>query len=271
MRVLIIGCGSIGNVLASAAQDMPEVDLIYITDKSEPRSEARVREYAKAKLTRYNDAVILKAIDEVDLVIEAASQDAAKKFAPMCLERGRDIMVMSVGAFSDDAFKAECFSLAMSKGGRLYIPSGAVCGTDGLRSAAGRITEVRLVTTKGPNSFQDVAYLKAKGLDVTKLKAPTVLYEGPAREAVRLFPRNVNVAATVSLMGMGFERTMVTIICDPHSEVNTHELHAKGEFGELRAKIDNVPSPSNPATSYLAALSAVSALKSIASNVWIGV
>jgi len=271
MRALIIGCGSIGNVLASAAQEMPEVDRIYITDKSEPRARARAAEYSKAKITRYDDESILKTINEVDLVIEAASQEAARKFAPMCLARGRDIMVMSVGAFSDDDFRAECFQLARSKGGKLYIPSGAVCGTDGLRSAAGRITEVRLVTTKGPNSFRDVPYLDERGIDVSQLTEPTVLFEGPAREAVKQFPRNVNVAATVSLMGMGFERTMVTLICDPGSDVNTHELHAKGEFGELMAKIDNVPSPSNPATSYLAALSAVSALKSIASNVWIGV
>lgn len=271
MRLLIIGCGSIGNVLASAAQDMPEVDRIYITDKSESRAEARAKEYPKAKLAHYDDATIRKAIMEVDLVIEAASQEAARTFAPLCLERGRDIMVMSVGAFSDDAFRERCYRLARSKGGRLYIPSGAVCGTDGIRSASGRIDEVRLVTTKGPNGFKDVEYLLQKGIDVTRLEGPTVLFEGPAREAVRLFPRNVNVAATVSLMGMGFERTMVTIICDPRSEVNSHELHAKGEFGELRARIDNVPSPSNPATSYLAALSAVSALKSIASNVWVGV
>jgi aspartate dehydrogenase len=271
MRVLIIGCGSIGNVLAKAAQEMPEIDGIYFTDRSEQRARARAMEFSKGRLAGYDDASITEAIGEVDLVIEAASQEAARKFVPMCLERGRDVMVMSVGVFHDDDFRGRCFQLASKNRARLFIPSGAVCGTDGLRSAQGRIYEVRLVTTKGPNGFQDIPYLKERGVDVTKLTKPTVLFEGPAREAVRLFPKNVNVAATVSLMGLGFDKTMVTIICDPRSTVNSHQLMAKGAFGELKAEIQNVPSPENPATSYLAALSAVSALKSIATNVWVGV
>ena len=271
MRVLIIGCGSIGNVLAKAAQAMPEVDSIFFTDRSEQRASARAMEYSKGKVTSYDDASIIRSIKEVDLVIEAASQDAARRFTPMCLERGRDIMVMSVGVFHDDAFRTASFDLARKNRARLYIPSGAVCGTDGLRSAHGRIDEVHLTTTKAPTGFQDVQYLKDKGVDVNKLTRPTVLYEGPAREAVRLFPKNVNVAATVSLMGLGFDRTLVTIICDPESTVNSHQLMARGAFGELKAEIQNVPSPENPATSYLAALSAVSALKSIATNVWVGV
>jgi aspartate dehydrogenase len=271
MRILIIGCGSIGNVLAKAAQAMPEIDLIYFTDRSEQRARSRATEFSKGRLTGYDDSSIIRSIAEVDLVIEAASQEAAKRFTPMCLERGRDVMVMSVGVFHDDAFRNNCFDLARRNKARLYIPSGAVCGTDGLRSAQGRIDEVHLITTKGPNGFHDVPYLVEKGVDVTKLTQPTVLFEGPAREAVRLFPKNVNVAATVSLMGLGFDRTRVTIVCDPRSTVNSHQLMAKGAFGELKAEIQNVPSPENPATSYLAALSAVSALKSIATNVWVGV
>jgi len=271
MRILIIGCGSIGNVLAKAAQAMPEIDGIYFTDRSEQRAKARASEFSKGKLAGYDDASIISTINGVDLVIEAASQEAARKFTLMCLERGRDIMVMSVGVFHDDVFRNHCFDLARKKKARLYIPSGAVCGTDGLRSAQGRVEQVHLITTKGPNGFQDVPYLKEKGVDVSKLTEPTVLFEGSAREAVRLFPKNVNVAATVSLMGLGFDRTKVTIVCDPLSAVNSHQLIAKGAFGELKAEIQNVPSPENPATSYLAALSAVSALKSIATNVWVGV
>jgi len=271
MRLLIIGCGSIGNVLAKAAEGMPEVERIFITDKNEQRAVARLKEYRKGVLAHYGDGPITETMKGVDLVIEAASQEAARKFAPMALGLGRDIMVMSVGSFYDDAFRESCFKLAREKGGRLYIPSGAVCGTDGLRSAAGRIDEVHLITTKGPGSFQDVPYLKEKGIDVTKLDGRTILYEGPARDAVRLFPRNVNVAATVSLIAMGFENTKVTLICDPESEVNTHVIVAKGPFGQMRAEIRNTPFPENPATSYLAALSAVSALKSIVTNVWVGV
>ncbi|HTY47082.1 MAG TPA: aspartate dehydrogenase [Methanomassiliicoccales archaeon] len=271
MRILIIGAGSIGDVLAKAAEDMPEVEEILVADKNEERARSRAKAYAKGRYTPFGEKEIIKAMKEVQLVVEAGSQAAAKQFAPMSLELGRDIMVMSVGAFSDDEFRERCFALARKKGGRLYIPAGAVCGTDGLRSAQGRIDEVKLITTKGPRGFLDNPYLAEKGIDPTKLKVPTVLFEGSARDAVRLFPRNVNVAATVSLLSLGFDTTSVRLVCDPGAEVNSHVIVAKGAFGELRAEIQNVPFPSNPATSYLAALSAVAALKSIATNVWIGV
>ena len=271
MRLLIIGCGSIGGILAKAAEEMDGVDRFYLSDKSEERAQARSREFGKAKYLPNDDISVLRVLSEVDLVIEAASQEAAKRFALMCLERGRDIMVMSVGAFADDAFRSQCFDLAKRKGGRLYIPSGAVCGTDGLKSAAAEeLNEVRLISTKGPSSLADVQYLKEKGIDVFSLKSKTVVFEGKARDAVKHFPKNINVAATVSLTGLGFERTEVTIICDPSTNANSHELIVKGKFGEIRAMTDNLPFPANPATSYLAALSAVAALKGIAANVWIG-
>jgi len=98
-----------------------------------------------------------------------------------------------------------------------------------------------------------------------------VVFEGNARDAANQFPKNLNVAATISLLGVGFEQTRVTIVCDPSTERNAHTLIVRGEFGELRCETNNVPSPMTPSTSYLAALSAVSAIKRILGNVWIGV
>jgi aspartate dehydrogenase len=272
MRLLIIGCGSIGMVLANAADSIAEIDRYYLTDKIDSKTKAMVKDHPKARFVGFEDDAILKAIDGVELVIEAASQEAVRKYAPICLERGRDIMIMSVGAFEADDFRERCFELSKSKHGRLYIPSGAVCGTDGLRSAsASQIDEVHLITTKGPDSFKNVPYLIEKKIDLTKLKEPTALYDGPAREVLRLFPKNINVAATVSMLGVGFEKTRITLVCDPKSRINSHLLIVKGPFGEIRAETKNTPFPTNPSTSYLAALSAVAALKSIVANRWIGV
>ncbi len=272
MRLLIIGCGSIGNVLATAAGSMEEIDRIYLTDKVEEKAKAMVNEHAKSSYIRFDDDSILHAMDDVELVVEAASQEAVRKFAPICLERGRDIMVMSAGAFESDALRERCFELSKKKRGRLFIPSGAVCGTDGLRSAASsQIDEVRLITTKGPEIFRNVPYLIDKKIDLGSLTEPTVLYDGPAREVLRLFPKNINVAATVSMLGVGFEKTRITLVCDPDTRTNSHLLIAKGPFGEIRAETNNTPFPTNPSTSYLAALSAVAALKSIVANRWIGV
>jgi aspartate dehydrogenase len=272
MRLLIIGCGSIGNVLATAADSIEEIDRIYLTDKVEVKAKEKVNEHPKAIFVRFEDDAIMHAMDDVELVVEAASQEAVRKFAPICLERGRDIMVMSVGAFADDDLRERCYSLSKIKRGRLYIPSGAVCGTDGLRSASSsQIDEVHLITTKGPESFKNIPYLSDNKIDVAHLTEPTVLYDGPARKVLSLFPKNINVAATVSMLGVGFEKTKITLVCDPQSRTNSHLLIVKGPFGEIRAETRNTPFPSNPSTSYLAALSAVAALKSIVANRWIGV
>jgi aspartate dehydrogenase len=113
--------------------------------------------------------------------------------------------------------------------------------------------------------------LASKGIDVDKLVEPTVVYEGPARDAVNHFPKNLNVAATVSLLGIGLDKTKVTMIVDPSTQRNSHTVVVKGDFGEMRAETQNVPSPKNPATSYLAALSAVAAIRRILGDIWIGV
>lgn len=268
MRLAIVGCGSIGGELAEAADGMAEVKRIYLLDQNGKAAEALSLKLKKAVAVRS----IEQELYHCDLVIEAASQTAARDIIPKVVGRGVDIMIMSVGALADDDYRNSVYGMARGTGARILVPSGAVCGTDGLSSAAvGAVSEVELITTKNPDGLADVPYLIEKNIDVTKIDRPTVIYEGSAREAVRLFPKNVNVAATVSIMGIGFDRTKVKIVVDPGTHSNSHELIVKGEFGEMISKTKNVPSDSNPATSYLAALSAISALKRIIRNEWVGI
>jgi aspartate dehydrogenase len=268
MRLAIIGCGSIGAELAEAADEMAEVKRIYLTDLNGKAAEALATKLKKAIAVRSIDAELYHC----DLVIEAASQAAAKEIIPKVVGRGVDIMIMSVGALVDDDYRKNVYETARNTGARILVPSGAICGTDGLSSAAaGRIDDVELITTKNPNSLADVPYLKEKGIDLKNITKPTVIYEGSAREAVKLFPKNINVAAAVSIMGIGFDKTKVKIILDPRTTSNSHELVVYGEFGKLVSKTSNVPSPSNPSTSHLAALSAISALKRIIRNDWVGI
>lgn len=268
MRITIVGCGSIGSKLAIAADEMAEVKRIYLTDMDQTLAEDLASKLKKA--------IVVDDVEEelyhCDLVVEAASQAAARDIMPKVVSRGVDIMIMSVGALVDDAFRESVLQKAKQCEARVYVPSGAVCGTDGLRSSqVGGLKEVELITTKPPKSMQGVKYIVEKGIDVDNLTEKTVVYSGSAREAVSMFPRNINVAATVSLLGIGFDDTKVTIVCDPASDSNSHELRIKGEFGEMTCHTYNVPSPDNPKTSYLAAMSAISALKRIVRNEWIGV
>jgi len=268
MRITIVGCGSIGSKLAKAADEMSEVKRIYLLD---------IRKSTAEKVAvGMKKAIVIDSVEEElyhsDLVIEAASQAAAKELLPKVISRGVDIMIMSVGALVDDDFRKTMFEKAKASEAKIYIPTGALSGVDGLRSASiEEVDEVELISIKGPKSLMAVSYLEEKGINVEDIQEKTVIYTGYAREAVGLFPRNVNVAATVSLLGIGFDRTKVTVVLDPEIKSNSHELRVKGLFGEMNCHTYNVPEPDNPRTSHLATLSAISALKRIVRNEWVGV
>jgi len=214
---------------------------------------------------------IEELIRSVDLVVESASQNAVRFIVPQALKAGCDVMVLSVGAIADDELRETLFGLAKEHNCKLYFPSGAVVGIDGLNSAsAAEISSVTLTTRKPPAGLMGAPYVAEHGIELEKLEKETVLFEGPASEAVKAFPANVNVAATISLAGIGFERTRVKVIADPSLFRNVHEITVEGEFGQFSTRVENLPSPENPKTSYLAALSAVSTLKKILNPIQVG-
>jgi aspartate dehydrogenase len=265
--VLIIGCGSIGTVIAKAADRMDDVENILLYDIDGTKAEQLSASLRNSEVLGLVD---FKEI-EAELAIEAAGQKAAKDLVPSALENGMDTMVMSVGAFGDKDFQDRCFSAVSKYDSIVMIPSGAVAGVDALKAAGrAKLDIVKLTTTKPPKGLAGVRYLLEKGVKVEDIRERTIIYSGPASQAVQYFPANVNVAATVSLAGIGFERTQVEIVCDPLATVNSHHLFAKGDFGEMEATTRNLPSPDNPRTSYLASLSAVSTLKEYLDRVWIG-
>ena len=209
--------------------------------------------------------------EKIHLVIEAASQDAVRQYAIKALFEGKDLMVMSTGALLDDVLFREISKIAEKYGRKVYVPSGAIVGLDNIKAAAVRpIEEVTLITRKPPQSFEGAPLIKEKHINLSTLDKPLLLFEGPAREAVKLFPKNVNVSASLSLAGIGPDRTKVRIIADPHARNITHEIHVKGEFGEIITRTLNKPFPENPKTSYIAALSAIATLRKISGNIIVG-
>jgi len=248
MKIALIGAGNIARIIA----DNLGFKIVCVYDSEE--------KVARDFSNKYGcDFLKPDEFPEVDLVVEAASQKAVEEYGENILKSGHNLLVMSVGAFVDmDLFK-RLKKIADKTGVKLILPSGAIAGLDGIKSASiGDIHEVILTTTKPPESLD---------LDV---KERTVLFDGPASQAVKEFPKNVNVAATLSLVGIGFRRTKVIIVADPKVDKNQHEIYVRGEFGELKTQIKNVPSPQNPKTSYLAAMSAVSAIKRFNESVIIG-
>lgn len=272
MKVALIGCGSIGAMLAKAidAGKAGKAELIWLYDLNSEKSEELAKKLRSKPRVAKNVAEIY-ADNATNLVIEAASQKAVAQHALDVLRSGKDLMVMSVGAFSDEKLSSSVRMVSERSERKVYIPSGAVLGIDGVKAAVlGEIEEVILTTRKPPAALVYSAYLQKRGIDLAGLKEPLVVFEGPAREAVRAFPESVNVAATLSLAGIGLDKTKVKIIADPSLNRNMHEIRVRGNAGEFIIEARNVPSPENPRTSYLAVLSAIRALRNLAETIQIG-
>jgi len=148
-------------------------------------------------------------------------------------------------------------------GKTVYLPSGAIAGLDALKAVKDELESVVLVTTKNPNSLKGAPFFDSSDIDPEKISEPTILFDGTAKEAVSLFPKNVNVSALLSLVGLGGDNTSVRVVADPNTDKNTHEINANGEFGNIKIIVENVPDSMNPKTSRLATLSAVELLRQI--------
>ncbi|RLG28246.1 aspartate dehydrogenase [Methanosarcinales archaeon] len=254
MNLGIIGCGAIGTDVAKAADMMKEIKKIYLYDINKKASKELCNSLKKAEVSE-----VKKFLGDVDVVFEGASQQAVIEYAFQIINAGKDLIIMSVGSLFDDDFRKKLEKIARKKNRKIYIPSGAVCGIDGILSAnVGGLNEVTLVTTKPPSSLGK------------KFTTRSIVFNGNARDAVNKFPSNINVAASLSLAGVGFDKTEVKIVADPVVTRISHKILAHGKFGRLRAEVENMPNPNNPKSSYMASLSAIATLKRIINPIQIG-
>jgi len=269
LKIGVVGCGTIGTEICKAIDDgFIDVELYAIYDR---KKEHVLNLKSMLKRTEPQVLDIVEMVKHVDLVVECASQRAVYEVVPTALHARCDLMIMSVGALTDKNLRNMMFNLAKQYDCKVYFPSGAITGLDGLKSAAAsQIYSVTLTTQKPPRGLAGAPYIIQNNIDLERITSKTTIFEGTADEAVKAFPANVNVAATLSLAGVGFEKTKVKIVANPALSINVHEISVEGEFGKFTTRVENAPSPTNPKTSYLAALSAISTLKKIASPVQVG-
>ena len=262
-RVGLVGCGTIGSQLAMSVDSdkIANASLVALFDVAEGNLQ-NLKSKLHSSPEAHSDFGRFLA-SGADIVVEAASQDAVRAFGRATLEAGKDMMIMSVGAVADGGFLAELLQAAAKKGCRIYVPTGAIAGIDAIRSVRNLLDSVTLTTTKNPKALAGAPFFETSRIRLDDIAKSIVVYEGAAAEAVRAFPANVNVAAVLSLAGIGVDRTKVRIVADPQATTNRHEIVATGSFGEIRIMVDNVPSPGNPKTSFLAVLSAIECLRSI--------
>jgi aspartate dehydrogenase len=255
MKIGILGCGAIASALVDFKEKGTlDADIHCFYDLNKENAE---------KLASRINAEVASDIDELieksDLIMEAASQQAVISNIPYILEHKKDVVIMSVGALMDKQFHDKILQLAIDNDCKIHLPTGAITGIDTVNAAKmGEITEVSLTTRKPPISLG----VELDGVD------EKVLFEGKASEAVKLFPKNINVSSTLSLAsGIDVD---VKIIADSKIRNNTHEIHLKGSFGELTTITSNVSSKNNPKTSALAAYSAASLLNKLNKTIQIG-
>ncbi|HBL17113.1 MAG TPA: putative aspartate dehydrogenase [Elusimicrobia bacterium] len=257
IAVGIVGMGVIGRAIARAVTtDLPGVTLAGVTVR------------APATAAGYPALPLPELIRRSDLIVEAATQAALRDLGPAVLEAGKDLMVLSVGALV--GVLDEWARLAETHRCRILVPSGAIAGLDGVKGAReGAITSVTMETRKPPRGLAGAPYIAQHRIDLDTITRETLIFEGPASEAVRAFPANVNVVAALSLAGVGPERTRIRIFAVPGQERNQHRVTIEGEFGRLAIEIENVPSE-NPRTGKLSYLSAIAMLRELGASVHVG-
>ena len=266
VRVGLVGCGTIGSRLALTCQRRyRHAARICALHDADPLRAAALQ----ARLHPRPPVVSLsELIRRSQLVVEAASAEIAAAVAARALRAGRSVFIMSVGGLLRDR---AWLRLSHRSAGRVYIPSGALAGLDGVKAMAmGRIRRVSLTTRKPPAALASAPYVRRRRLRLERLTRPRVLFQGSPMAAIKAFPQNTNVAAALALAsGQPSSRIRVTVIADPAIRHNAHEVEVEGECGRLRCRVESRPSE-NPKTSEIAVRSAVAALARLFEPVVIG-
>jgi aspartate dehydrogenase len=255
IRLALVGCGAIGSALLELIHDDPglSVAAIVLPHGAQPCEAAE-------RLAPAAACVQVVPAEGIDLVVEAAGHAAIEQQVLPALRRGTPCIVASVGALSAPGLAESLEAAAREGGTQVQLIAGAIGAIDALAAARlGGLEMVRYTGRKPINAWCGTPAEQAFQLDT--LKEPVVIFEGSAREAAAQYPKNANVAATVSLAGLGLDGTKVRLIADPSVRENIHTVEARGAFGSFELVMRNKALAGNPKTSALTVYSAVRAVR----------
>lgn len=257
--IALIGCGAIGTVVAETlhAELRDSFTLAYFCDASQDKAESLAQRLG-GKPALYEDAIPC-----CDIALEAATAAAMPAILRTAWRHRKPCVALSVGGFAlDPTLLEEAEQVACP----VYLPSGAIAGLDGVLALREMgLDEVSLTTVKHPRSLTGIPYLEQQGFTPADLSGPLTVFEGSAGQAIHHFPANVNVAITLSLVGIGFERTQVRLVADPGATRTQHTIVAKAGDCMVSATTTGVPLPQNPKSSLLAVESTIALFRRLAS------
>jgi aspartate dehydrogenase len=227
VRIALVGLGAIGQeVLRRLAAGAVQVQVTGALVAHPERSRACA---AFSRVEQLLDSA-------PDLVVECARQHVLREVGAPVLAAGRSMLVASVGALADERTYEALMSAAQRGGAQILVPAGALAGIDALAAAR----HVGLASVRYTRRAPPSTWVKSGALDeaaARRIDAAHALFEGNAREAAQRYPKNANVAATIALAGVGFERTRVTLLADPAAAANVHVLEAEGGFGRFSTEL----------------------------------
>ena len=255
----LIGCGGMARDVIEALHaetQTPEVDIVGALVRP-GRADVAQKNFPDVEIFERLDDLLAQGMR---IIAEVASQQAVAQYGEQILRNGVDFLVISVGALANVELFERLESAAESGKARMLIPAGAIGGLDAIAAMRlGGLSSARYRSRKPPAAWRGSPAEKV--VDLGTLTKPAVLYSGTAREAALLYPQNANVAAAVALAGLGFEQTEVELVADPNAPGNVHEIEVEGAAGRFAITLEGKPSPANPKTSALAALSVARALR----------
>ena len=264
-RVAVGGLGAIGlPVVKALQQGIPGLRLIAVS--------ARHEDAAREKLDALGISAPVLSLPELaaraDIVVECVPAEAYAAIADTAIAAGRTLITLSCGQLLQ---RPDLIKQARENAAQIIVPSGAVLGLDAIRAAAeGKIHSVRMVTRKPPKSLMGAPYLEQRNIRIDDLNEPLQVFKGTAREGAKGFPANVNVAAAVSLAGIGPDRTELEIWADPSIDRNTHRIKVEADSARFELFIENVPSEEKPGTGKITALSVMACLRGLGASLRVG-
>jgi aspartate dehydrogenase len=266
MRVALLGGGTIARLVLE--QRPPGIEIVALAGRGgTSRAQRLAREFGVSYAENRDQLLATRPA----VVVEAASHEAVREHLVPLLNAGVSVVVLSAGALADDALRAGAEAAAAKSGALFYVPSGGIGGLDALKTAClAGVDEVSIQVAKPPQAWKGIAFVERSGIDLDGLAGARTLFDGPAREGVPHFPQNVNIAAVLSLAGIGMDRTRLKVVADPALTLNTHTIRIAGAAGRMTVVLENVPAPENPKTSWLACYSVLAALKALQSKIRYG-
>jgi aspartate dehydrogenase len=264
LRIAVAGLGAIGaRVVEALDRGIDGLVLTAVSVQNPEKHRSRL-----ANLTGMPAVLPIEAlVDVADIVIECAPSKLVRSIVAPFVGSGKIAIVLSAGALLEHE---DLIELAKKNGGQIVVPTGALMGLDAVTAAAvGTIHSVLMVTRKPIKGLAGAPYIVENNIDIEQITKPLKIFDGTARDAAKGFPANVNVAAALSLAGIGPDRTKIEIWADPTLTRNTHRIDVESDSARFSMSIENIPSE-NPKTGLITALSVIACLRKLRASLRVG-